>query len=71
MSSWQLIFMQSKVNNGAYNGDRLCAANGLASASELARVVLEFRVSLRRPTRKQSENRMGIGEGGITRGWME
>ena len=27
MSSWQLIFMQSKVNNGAYNGDRLFAQN--------------------------------------------
>ena len=23
MSSWQLIFQQSKVNNGAYDGDRL------------------------------------------------
>ena len=22
VSSWQLIFQQSKVNNGAYNGDR-------------------------------------------------
>lgn len=22
MSSWQLIFQQSKVNNGVYNGDR-------------------------------------------------
>ncbi len=25
MSSWQLIFLQSKVNNGAYEGDRLPA----------------------------------------------
>ena len=25
MSSWQLIFSQSKVNNGAYDGDRLLA----------------------------------------------
>lgn len=25
MSSWQLIFQQSKVNNGAYDGDRLPA----------------------------------------------
>ena len=24
---WQLIFQQSKVNNGAYNGDRLPAQN--------------------------------------------
>ena len=23
MRSWQLIFLQSKVNNGAYDGDRL------------------------------------------------
>jgi hypothetical protein len=23
MSSWQLIFQQSKVNNGVYDGDRL------------------------------------------------
>jgi hypothetical protein len=27
MSSWQLIFIQSKVNNGAYDGDRLFAQN--------------------------------------------
>jgi hypothetical protein len=27
VSSWQLIFQQSKVNNGAYNGDRLPAQN--------------------------------------------
>ena len=27
MSSWQLIFSQSRVNNGAYNGDRLPAQN--------------------------------------------
>jgi hypothetical protein len=25
MSSWQLIFKQSRVNNGAYDGDRLPA----------------------------------------------
>ena len=25
MSSWQLIFEQSKVNNGVYNGDRFPA----------------------------------------------
>jgi hypothetical protein len=25
MSSWQLIFQQSKVNNGVYNGDRFPA----------------------------------------------
>jgi hypothetical protein len=25
MSSWQLIFIQSKVNNGTYDGDRLFA----------------------------------------------
>ena len=27
MSSWQFIFQQSKVNNGAYDGDRLPAQN--------------------------------------------
>jgi hypothetical protein len=27
MTSWQLIFLQSKVNNGAYNGDCLFAQN--------------------------------------------
>ena len=27
MISWQLIFIQSKVNNGAYDGDRLVAQN--------------------------------------------
>ena len=27
VSSWQLIFQQSKVNNGAYDGDRLPAQN--------------------------------------------
>lgn len=27
MSSWQLIFIQSKVNNGTYDGDRLSAQN--------------------------------------------
>jgi hypothetical protein len=27
MSSWQLIFKQSRVNNGAYDGDRLPAQN--------------------------------------------
>jgi hypothetical protein len=27
MSLWQLIFMQSKVNNGPYDGDRLLAQN--------------------------------------------
>jgi hypothetical protein len=27
MSSWQLIFQQSKVNNGAYDGDRLPPQN--------------------------------------------
>jgi hypothetical protein len=27
MSSWQLIFQQSKVNNGLYDGDRLPAQN--------------------------------------------
>ena len=27
MSSWQLIFEQSKVNNGLYDGDRLPAQN--------------------------------------------
>ena len=27
MISWQLIFIQSKVNNGAYDGDRLFAQN--------------------------------------------
>jgi len=27
MSSWKLIFQQSKVNNGAYEGDRLPAQN--------------------------------------------
>jgi hypothetical protein len=27
MSAWQLIFLQSKVNNGAYNGERLAAQN--------------------------------------------
>ena len=27
MSSWQLIFIQSKVNNCAYDGDRLFAQN--------------------------------------------
>ena len=27
MSSWQLIFIQSKVNNGVYDGDRLVAQN--------------------------------------------
>jgi hypothetical protein len=27
MTSWQLIFVQSKVNNGAYDGERLFARN--------------------------------------------
>ena len=27
MSSWQLIFKQSRVNNGSYDGDRLPAQN--------------------------------------------
>jgi len=27
MSSWQLIFIQSKVNNGAYDGDCLLTQN--------------------------------------------
>jgi hypothetical protein len=27
VSSWQLIFQQSKANNGAYYGDRLSAQN--------------------------------------------
>lgn len=27
MSLWQLIFIQSKVNKGAYDGDRLLAQN--------------------------------------------
>ena len=27
ISSWQLIFRQSKVNNGAYDGDRLPTQN--------------------------------------------
>jgi len=27
VSSWQLIFQQSKVNNGAYDGERLPAQN--------------------------------------------
>jgi hypothetical protein len=27
MSSWQLIFIQSKVNNGTYDGDRLFPQN--------------------------------------------
>jgi hypothetical protein len=27
MSSWQLIFLQSRVNNGTYDGDRLPAQN--------------------------------------------
>jgi hypothetical protein len=27
ISSWQLIFKQSRVNNGAYHGDRLPAQN--------------------------------------------
>jgi hypothetical protein len=27
MSLWQLIFQQSKVNNGLYDGDRLPAQN--------------------------------------------
>jgi hypothetical protein len=27
VSSWQLIFQQSKVNNGPYDGDRLPAQN--------------------------------------------
>jgi hypothetical protein len=28
MTSWQLIFLQSKVNNGAYDGDRYFARFG-------------------------------------------
>ena len=27
MNSWELIFLQSKVNNGVYEGDRLPAQN--------------------------------------------
>ena len=27
MTSWELIFLQSRVNNGAYNGDHLPAQN--------------------------------------------
>ena len=27
MSSWQLIFIQSKVNNATYDGDRLSPQN--------------------------------------------
>lgn len=27
MSSWQIIFLQSRVNYGAYDGDRLPAQN--------------------------------------------
>jgi len=27
MISWQLIFIQSRVNNGAYDGDRFFAQN--------------------------------------------
>ena len=27
MSTWQIIFLQSKVNNGAYHGERLAAQN--------------------------------------------
>ncbi len=27
MNSWQVIFEQSRVNNGAYDGDRLPAQN--------------------------------------------
>ena len=27
MTSWQFIFLQSKVNNGAYDGDRLLTQN--------------------------------------------
>jgi hypothetical protein len=27
MTSWQLIFLQSRVNNGAYDGDYLPAQN--------------------------------------------
>jgi hypothetical protein len=27
MTSWELIFLQSRVNNGAYNGDHLPARN--------------------------------------------
>jgi hypothetical protein len=27
MTSWELIFLQSRVNNGAYDGDELPASN--------------------------------------------
>lgn len=27
MTSWELIFLQSRVNNGAYDGDHLLAQN--------------------------------------------
>ena len=48
MSSWQLIFLQSKVNNARYDGDRLVpqnlalaernlVSNAAASSSEYVR----------------------------------
>lgn len=29
MTSWELIFLQSRVNNGAYDGDHLPAQTGI------------------------------------------
>ena len=52
MTSWQLIFLQSKVNNGAYDGDRYFAQNWVWPKETWFQLRLR---DLRRVTREASE----------------
>jgi len=52
MSSWQLIFSQSKVNNGTYDGDRLVSQSWAWPKETWFQTRLR---DMRRATRKSSE----------------
>ena len=51
MSSWQLIFFQSKVNNARYDGDRLLDQNWVWPEATWFQMRLR---DLRKSTRKSS-----------------
>ena len=54
MSSWQLIFQQSKVNNGVYNGDRFPSQHWEWPRETWFQTRLRY---LRQPQLRQSVNR--------------
>lgn len=68
MNSWELMFVQSKVNNGVYVGDRLTPQNWAWPKETWFQKRLGQLRNKRRQTAVASERRRGIFQTVLTQG---